>query len=149
MFILTEEPLERLDLKQGIITPQSGGFVCFEGLVRDHNESKSVVSLEYEAFSALAQKEADKIFAEARTKFKVIHLKCVHRIGKLQVGEMAVWVAATAVHREDAFKACRYIIDNIKTRVPIWKKEYYTTGDSGWVNCEACRNKHEEIQHYH
>lgn len=144
MFILTPKPLEFLDIKSGLATQKAGGFVCFEGLVRNHNDGKDVVALEYEAFPLLAEKEANRIFDEVRTKFKISNAKCVHRTGKLNVGEMAVWVGVAAEHREDALQACRYIIDNIKTRVPIWKKEYYARGDSGWVNCDACQ--HASIQ---
>ena len=138
MFSLSQQPLEQINLKDGLAAPEAGGFVCFEGLVRNHNEGKEVVALEYEAFPELAQKEADKIFAEAKVKFDINQAKCVHRIGKLNIGEMAVWVGATATHRDAAFAVCRFIIDEIKTRLPIWKKEYYASGDSGWVNCQAC-----------
>jgi molybdopterin synthase catalytic subunit len=65
---------------------------------------------------------------------------CIHRVGILEIGDLAVWVGVSAGHRDEAFKACRYIIDEIKHRVPVWKKEYYSGGDSGWVNCEACAN---------
>ena len=106
MFVLTKQPLEQLNLKTGLTTHESGGFASFAGLVRNHNEGKEVIALEYEAFPLLAEKEANKIFKEARAKFKIINLKCVHRIGKLKIGEMAVWVGATAIHRDEAFQAC-------------------------------------------
>jgi molybdopterin synthase catalytic subunit len=67
-----------------------------------------------------------------------VHAACVHRVGDLRVGELAVWVGVSAPHRDEAFRACRYIIDEVKHRVPIWKKEHYVNGDSGWVNCERC-----------
>jgi adenylyltransferase/sulfurtransferase len=83
-------------------------------------------------------KEAERIMAEAVERFGVEHVACVHRIGNLAIGDMAVWVGASARHRHEAFLACRYIIDEVKHRVPIWKKEHYENGDSGWVNCERC-----------
>ncbi len=135
MFLLSPTPLKKLILKHKLTSPESGAFASFEGLVRNHNDGKKVIALEYEAFDKLAIKEAQKIFEEAKAKFDVIHAQCFHRVGKLELGEMAVWVGVSASHREDAFKACRYIIDEIKTRLPIWKKEYYENGDSGWVNC--------------
>ena len=138
MFKLSPTSLEHIDLREGLSDKTAGAFVCFEGLVRNHNDGRSVVTLEYEAHEALCQNEAQKIFREARLKFKIINIKCFHRIGKLAVGEMAVWVGATAAHREDAFKACRYIIDEVKSRLPIWKKEFYANGDSGWIGCETC-----------
>ena len=124
----------RLQLTDG----SAGGFVAFEGWVRDHNECQPVRRLEYEAFQALAVAEGERIVAEARQRFPVRHALCIHRIGDLAIGELAVWVGVSAVHRGEAFDACRYIIDAVKHRVPIWKKEHYVNGDSGWVNCERC-----------
>ena len=98
----------------------------------------AVYRLEYESYASMAHKEGEKVIAEARKKFPLIHAACVHRVGLLEVGEIAVWVGVSGGHRGEAFDACRYIIDNIKHRVPIWKKEHYVDGDSGWVRCEAC-----------
>jgi adenylyltransferase/sulfurtransferase len=106
--------------------------------VRNHNEGLAVRHLEYEAFESLAIKEGESIVAEAITRFGIEHAACVHRIGDLAIGEMAVWVGVSARHRAEAFLACRFIIDEVKHRVPIWKKEHYENGDSGWVNCERC-----------
>ena len=111
----------------------------FEGLVRNHNEGHAASRhLEYEAFEPLAVKEGERIIAEAIAAFGVEHAACVHRVGDLAIGDMAVWVGVSARHRDEAFRACRYIIDEVKHRVPIWKKEHYVNGDSGWVNCERC-----------
>jgi molybdopterin synthase catalytic subunit len=115
----------------------SGGFVAFEGRVRNHNEGQAVLRLEYEAFAELATKEGQRIVDEALQKFTVTGVACVHRVGLLEIGDMAVWVGVAAAHRGAAFDACRYIIDEVKQRVPIWKKEFYASGDSGWVNCET------------
>jgi molybdopterin synthase catalytic subunit len=116
----------------------AGGFVSFEGWVRDHNEGREVTRLEYEAFQELALKEGDRIVSEALQRFPLKHALCIHRVGALALTDMAVWVGVSAVHRGEAFDACRYIIDEVKHRVPIWKKEHYLSGDSGWVNCEHC-----------
>jgi molybdopterin synthase catalytic subunit len=94
--------------------------------------------LEYEAFEALAVREGERIIAAARARFGVAHALCAHRVGELGIGELAVWVGVSAAHRDEAFRACRFIIDEVKHRVPIWKKEHYVGGDSGWVNCERC-----------
>lgn len=115
-----------------------GGYVAFEGWVRDHNEGQRVLRLEYEAFAPLALREGERILLEAVQKFAVRHICCAHRLGALTISDLAVWVGVAAVHRGEAFEACRYAIDEIKHRVPIWKKEYYENGDSGWVNCERC-----------
>jgi molybdopterin synthase catalytic subunit len=131
----------------------AGGFVSFEGWVRTQNEGQEVTRLEYEAFQELAVKEGDRIVAEALQKFPIQRALCIHRVGSLALGELAVWVAVSAVHRGEAFDACRYIIDEVKHRVPIWKKEHYRSGDSGWVNCEHCaaapKHAHEESHHVH
>lgn len=124
----------------------SGGFVSFEGWVRDHNEGLQVTRLEYEAFQELAVKEGDRILAEALQRFPAKHALCIHRVGSLGLGDMAVWVGVSSAHRGEAFDACRFIIDEVKHRVPIWKKEHYRNGDSGWVNCVRCAA---EPQHSH
>lgn len=119
-----------------LVDPLAGGYACFEGWVRNHNEGRSVLRLEYEAYEALGSKEGEQIMAEARARFPIARAHCVHRLGLLTIGELAVWVGVTAAHRDAAFGACRYIIDEVKNRVPIWKKEHYAEGDSGWINCE-------------
>ena len=116
----------------------AGAYVGFEGWIRNHNEGLDVLRLEYEVYEPLALKEGEKIIAEAMARFPILHAECVHREGMLEIGECAVWVGVTSAHRDEAFAACRYIIDEVKVRLPIWKKEYYADGNSGWVNCERC-----------
>ncbi len=138
MFRFSSTPLDESALRAELSDPSCGGFAAFEGWVRDHNDGRRVRRLEYEAFEPLAIKEGERIIAAAIAQFGVEHASCVHRIGALEIGETAVWVGVTARHRDEAFRACRYIIDEVKHRVPIWKKEHYENGDSGWVNCERC-----------
>ena len=99
------------------------------------------------------EREGERILAEARQRFGVARVACAHRVGPLAIGELAVWVGVSAAHRGEAFDACRYIIDEVKHRVPIWKKEYYQDGDSGWVNCERCaaaaQASHRSIEREH
>jgi adenylyltransferase/sulfurtransferase len=137
-FRFSRTAIDVASLRAEIADPACGGYTSFEGLVRNHNEGLSVRHLEYEAFEPLAVKEGERIVAEAIERFGIEHAACVHRIGDLAIGDMAVWVGASARHRDEAFRACRYIIDEVKHRVPIWKKEHYENGDSGWVNCERC-----------
>src|SRR5579885_1596677 len=137
-FRFSSIPLDESTLRAQLSDPACGGYAAFEGWVRDHNEGRRVRRLEYEAFEPLAIKEGERIIAEAIARFGVAHAACVHRLGALEIGEQAVWVGVTARHRDEAFRACRYIIDEVKHRVPIWKKEHYESGDSGWVNCERC-----------
>ncbi len=138
MFRFSSTALDESALRAELSDPACGGYAAFEGWVRDHNEGRRVRRLEYEAFEPLAIKEGERIIAEAVARFGVEHAACVHRIGALEIGAQAVWVGVTARHRDEAFRACRYIIDEVKHRVPIWKKEHYENGDSGWVNCERC-----------
>jgi adenylyltransferase/sulfurtransferase len=137
-FDFSTEPLRPDDLRRTVEDPACGGYATFEGWVRDHNDGRSVRHLEYEAYAELAVKEGERIVAEAVRRFGVKHARCVHRVGDLALGDLAVWVGVSAPHRGEAFAACRYIIDEVKHRVPIWKKEHYVDGDSGWVNCERC-----------
>ena len=138
MFWMSSTPLDGPGLQEELMDPAAGACVTFEGWVRNENEGKEVRRLEYEGYEAMAVKEGTKVIDEAREKFGVLQAMCVHRVGHLDIGEMAVWVGVSSGHRAEAFRACEYIIDEIKHRLPIWKKEYYTDGDSGWVNCEAC-----------
>jgi len=137
-FHFTRVPIDVASLRVALADPACGGYAAFEGWVRDHNEGQRVERLEYEAFESLAVREAERIVAEAVTRFGVKHASCAHRVGELRIGELAVWVGVSAPHRDEAFRACRYIIDEVKHRLPIWKKEHYVSGDSGWVNCERC-----------
>jgi len=110
-----------------------GARSVFEGTVRDTNDGHDVKKLEYECYESLAIKEGNKILGEAIEKFGLIDAFCIHRIGTLEVGETAVIVVATSGHRDEAFKGCRYIIDEVKCRVPIWKKEHYQDGETEWL----------------
>lgn len=137
-FFFSNSPLRTDEYRTELADAAAGGYASFEGWVRNHNEGMAVTRLEYEAFEALANREGERIVAEAIERFGVIAAACVHRLGSLDIGEMAVWVGVSSRHRAEAFTACRYIIDEVKHRVPIWKKEHYVNGDSGWVNCERC-----------
>jgi molybdopterin synthase catalytic subunit len=137
-FRLATEPVDLAVLRAELADPACGGFTTFEGWVRNHNEGLEVRRLEYESYAPLALREGERIAAEACERFGVTHVLCVHRVGALAIGELAVWVGISAPHRDEAFRACRYVIDEVKHRVPIWKKEHYANGDSGWVNCERC-----------
>ena len=149
-FSFSDTAIDTADLQRALHDPAAGGYVSFEGWVRNHNEGLAVKRLEYEAFEALAIKEGTRIIAEAISQYGVQCAACVHRVGALAIGDIAVWVGVSSAHRDEAFKACRYIIDEVKHRLPIWKKEHYVNGDSGWVNCERCATAaHHEHEHSH
>ena len=137
-FQFSTAALDTASLQREMRDVTCGGFASFEGWVRNHNEGHAVTRLEYEAFAELAEKEGARVVEEARVRFGVTRAACVHRVGSLGLGDVAVWVGVSAAHRDEAFRACRYIIDEVKHRLPIWKKEHYVNGDSGWVNCERC-----------
>jgi molybdopterin synthase catalytic subunit len=122
-------------LQRALADTRAGACVTFEGWVRNRNDGQPVLSLEYEAYASLAEKEGARILAEAREKFSILGAHGVHRVGHLRLGDLAVWVGVTAEHRGAAFDACRYIIDETKARVPIWKKEHYASGATEWINC--------------
>ena len=104
--------------------------------MRDHNEGRGVDGLRYEAYAVLAEAEGGRVLQEALQKFTIVDACCVHRTGELGIGELAVWVGVTAAHRDAAFAACRYIIDEVKSRVPIWKHERYREGEAIWLHPE-------------
>ena len=110
-----------------------GARSVFEGTVRNTNDGHEVKKLEYECYESLAIKEGDQILDEAIEKFDLIDAFCIHRVGTLEIGETAVIVVATSGHRDQSFKECRYIIDEVKVRVPIWKKEHYADGETEWL----------------
>lgn len=136
-FSISTSPLDLAAMRAAMGDIRAGGFVCFEGWVRDSNEGRKVQRLEYEAFAPLAEKEGQRIIEEAMRVFTVFDIRCIHRVGALALGDLAVWVGVSAQHRGAAFDACRFVIDEVKSRVPIWKKEHYLEGDSGWINCQT------------
>ena len=135
---MTTDPIDPNELRRRLFDPSSGAYCSFEGWIRNENEGQAVLQLEYEAYDPLALTEGEKILAEATERFSCLHAHCAHRTGLLEIGECAVWVGVSAPHRDEAFQACRYVIDQLKIRLPIWKKEHYADGHSGWVNCERC-----------
>ena len=137
-FKLSGERLTPENYRAQLRDPACGAFSTFEGWVRNQNEGREVLELEYQAYEPLAVKEGSRIMAEASQRHGASRALCIHRVGDLAIGELAVWVGVSAPHRDAAFAACRFIIDEVKHRVPIWKKEHYSDGNSGWVNSEAC-----------
>lgn len=147
--LIRNVPLDVVAAVAGLRDPRCGAYTSFEGWVRNHNEGREVRELEYEVYTPLAVKEGERIIDEAVERFGVHHAELHHREGRLALGDCAVWVGVTAPHRDEAFLACRYIIDEAKVRLPIWKKEHYVDGDSGWVNCERCAAHGHAHDHAH
>lgn len=133
MFTLSDEAIEAAALKSQTLDPKSGGFVCFEGWVRNHNHGQSVTALHYTAHEKLALQVGQEIIDQALARFDINQAVCCHRIGELSIGDMAVWVGVSANHRKAAFEACDFILETVKKEVPIWKNEHYPGGETGWV----------------
>jgi len=137
-FSLTAEAIEPAVLRTGLLDPSAGAYCSYEGWVRNRNEGKPVTLLRYSSYPELAPSIAETILDEAKDRFAMIDCALVHRTGDLRVGEAAVWVGVTSPHRDNAFLACRYIIDNVKDRLPVWKKEFYHDGSSAWIENHQC-----------
>ncbi len=133
MFQMTLEPIPT----EPRVEVGAGAVVTFDGRVRNMNDGREVVSLEYDAYAELAEKEGESILQEAMRRFGLMEASCVHRTGHLHLGEVAIRVRAVAGHRREAFDACRWILDEVKRRVPIWKKEHYADGESDWLIGES------------
>ncbi|SMF53131.1 molybdenum cofactor biosynthesis protein MoaE [Pseudobacteriovorax antillogorgiicola] len=142
MFEVSSDPIDPMLSRSKLVNDAAGGFVSFEGWVRNHNEGQSVDALEYEIYDSLAKKEGAVIIQEAIEKYGIKEAYGIHRKGFLNIGDIAVWIGVSSAHRDAAFEACRYIIDEVKIRLPVWKKEHYSDGQAEWVNCQACSHAH-------
>jgi molybdopterin synthase catalytic subunit len=131
VFALQREPIEPRLLEK-VVRPGDGGVAIFLGIVRDNADGRPVEGLSYEAFEPMALREFELIANEVCDRFGDVRIAIVHRTGDLRVGEISVAVLAAAEHRAVAFEACRYAIDQLKARAPIWKKERYADGGSQW-----------------
>lgn len=137
MAILTEQPIRLDPLIDQVRAPDRGGIAIFLGLVRDHHQGKSVLGLDYSAYGPMAEAVTREIIKEAEGRGQGAVVAVQHRIGALTVGDTAVAVVAAAAHRGEAFDACRYVIEELKKRVPVWKREMYSDGSVAWVDPTA------------
>jgi molybdopterin synthase catalytic subunit len=144
MFEIVTTPIESAVVLASVEDPCCGGLVLFEGRVRNHHRGREVRLLEYEVYQRLAASEGAAIMIEAKARFDIHAAACTHRIGVLEIGAIAVVVAVSAAHRDAAFEACRYIIDELKIRVPIWKRETYADGLVEWSGCDHCARAHRQ-----
>lgn len=133
-FVIADAPFDIAPLRAQLLQAQAGAYASFEGWVRNHNDGRAALGLRYEAYIALAEAEGAAIVEDALARFAITDAACVHRVGDLEVGDLAVWVGVSAAHRDAAFTACRWIIDEVKSRVPIWKHERYAAGDAAWLH---------------
>jgi molybdopterin synthase catalytic subunit len=133
---LTERPIRLDALVAQVEAPDRGGIATFLGIVRDHHAGRAVERLEYSAYAPMAEAEIAAIVVEAEGRWPA-KVAVEHRVGALGIGDVAVAIAAGAGHRDAAFDACRYVIEELKRRVPIWKKEFYADGTVAWVDPTA------------
>jgi molybdopterin synthase catalytic subunit len=133
---LTREPIDIPALLASVGDPRAGAVLLFSGTVREHSRGRHVEFLEYEAYEVLAEREMRRIAEEAATRWPVLRLAVIHRLGHLDVGEPSVAIAVSSPHRGDAFEAGRFVIDTLKQTVPIWKKEVWGTGEE-WIGSGA------------
>jgi len=137
---LTSSPIELAALLAAVQSPERGALASFLGLVRNHQDGRRVLRLEYSAYGPMAEAVFQEIALEAESRWDVA-VALQHRVGSLAVGDTAVAVVAASAHREEAFLACRYVIEEVKRRVPVWKREYYADGSVTWVGSgDAGRN---------
>jgi molybdopterin synthase catalytic subunit len=132
MIKLTRDPIDVAELLAEVEDDGSGGVVLFLGRVRNHSNGQKVSGISYEAFEEMAEAQLSKIEEEASQKWPVRAMSIHHRFGEMRVGDVSVAIAVACAHRKDAFAACRFAIDTIKIKVPIWKKEFREDG-SFWV----------------
>lgn len=132
MTFLTTDVVDAAVLARRVSAPEHGAIATFIGSVRNNHRGRSVVRLTYTAYGAMAERECAAIVAEAEARWSV-RVALRHRIGDLQVGDAAVVVAIGAGHRDEGFAACRWVIEEVKRRVPIWKHEFYADGTDAWV----------------
>ena len=142
MFSIQDSSVDIPALRASMSDPSCGALVAFEGLVRNHHEGRDVTQLRYTHHPILAEKEGQKIIEETLAKFPITKAVAIHRVGTLAIGDLAVITLTTSPHRAAAFEANRYLIDEIKARVPIWKQETYDTGEVEWTSpCPNCGHK--------
>jgi molybdopterin synthase catalytic subunit len=132
MFTLTTTAIDPAALRQRLAHPAAGGIAIFEGVVRDHHQGRAVLRLEYEAFAPMALKVGAAILDEARGRWQLLTAAGCHRTGRLEIGEAAVWIGVATAHRGEAFAACAWIMDRVKERLPVWKREFFADGTVEW-----------------
>jgi molybdopterin synthase catalytic subunit len=137
MILLTREAIDYHQLTESVRSKDSGAVVLFLGTVREMTEGRQTAALDYEAYPAMAQKKMAELEAAARSRWPIDKLAIVHRVGRLELGEVSVAVAVGCPHRQQAFDAARFLIDELKRTVPIWKKENWSDGTTEWVHPAA------------
>lgn len=133
MFKITSEEIELGDVIRAVEARDAGAIVHFLGVVRNNTEGREVSYLEYEAYPPMAEKKMMEIAQEIHEKWSLDRIAMIHRVGRLEIGEVSVAVAVASPHRKEAFEACHYAMNRLKQIVPIWKREVWADGEEEWV----------------
>ena len=133
MFKITSDEIELGDVIRAVEAGEAGAIVHFLGVVRNNTEGREVSYLEYEAYPPMAEKKMAEIAQEIHDKWGLDRVAMIHRVGRLEIGEVSVAVAVASPHRKEAFEACHYAMNRLKQIVPIWKREVWTDGEEEWV----------------
>jgi molybdopterin synthase catalytic subunit len=136
MFRVVREPIDLEALVRHVTDASAGAIATFIGTTRNNNEGRKVIALDYDAYPEMAEKELRRIGDDAQKKWRIERMAIVHRIGPVQITEASVVIAVSAAHRDDAFQACRFAIEEIKKTVPIWKKEVFEGGEV-WIGTQT------------
>jgi len=136
MFRVTNGPIDLQELVDYVGDPEAGAIATFIGTTRNNNEGRRVIALDYDGYAEMAEKELARIGEDAKTKWPICRMAIVHRLGPVQITEASVIIAVSAGHRDAAFAACRFAIEEIKKTVPIWKKEVYEGGEV-WIGTQT------------
>jgi molybdopterin synthase catalytic subunit len=136
MFHVTNQPIDLDELVRFVTNPEAGAVATFIGTTRNNNEGRQVIALDYEGYPEMAEKELRRIGEDAKTKWPICRMAITHRLGPVQIGEASVIIAVSSAHRDAAFAACRFAIEEIKKTVPIWKKEVFEGGEV-WIGTQT------------
>jgi molybdopterin synthase catalytic subunit len=136
MFRVTNQPIDLQELVRFVTDPETGAIATFIGTTRNHNDGRKVIALDYDGYPEMAEKELARIGAAARKQWRICRMAIVHRLGPVQITEASVMIAVSSGHREAAFAACRFAIEEIKRTVPIWKKEVFEGGEV-WIGTQT------------
>ncbi len=137
MFKITDEIITEAQVREVVESPEAGAVVLFLGTVRNNTDGRQVKHLEYDAYVPMAEKKMEEIGQEILEKWGITRVAIIHRVGKLEIGEVSVAVGVASPHRKDGFEACKYAMDRLKQIVPIWKREVWLDGDAEWVKPDA------------
>lgn len=134
MIQLTHKPIDATKLLEAAQRPEAGAVVLFLGITREFTGERQTVELDYEAYESMAESELEKLESTARERWPLVECAIVHRIGRVPLAEASVAIVASAPHRRDAFAAAQWLIDTLKERVPIWKRERWADGTTQWIH---------------